>query len=227
MAGLEAASPRRRRLPAEPALTSPPGRPDRSSARAVSFRPLTRADLPQLRDWLNEPHVAAWWGVGTGPDGIGGAGADAATLEQVAAEFDDPIEGRDSTRCFVIVVGGTAVGLIQWYRLRDEPDYAAEIGEADGAGVDLLIGDPDQVGHGLGSEVIDAFVASVVFGEPGVDRCVAGPDVRNARSIGAFQRAGFRWMRDASVTGEPAPEHVMVRDRPGPAPLRPRSPEAG
>jgi acetyl CoA:N6-hydroxylysine acetyl transferase len=127
----------------------------------------------------------------------------------------------------VIVVGGTAVGLIQWYRLRDEPAYAAQIGEADGAGVDLLIGDPKEVGHGVGSEVIDAFVAAVVFGEPDIDRCVAGPDVRNARSIGAFRRAGFRWVRDASVAGEPAPEHVMVRDRAGPPPLRRRRREGG
>jgi RimJ/RimL family protein N-acetyltransferase len=193
----------------------------------VTFRPLARADLPRLRDWLNEPHVAAWWGAGTGPDGLGGAGADAATLEQVEAEYGDAIDGSGTTRHFVIVVDGTPVGLIQWYRLGDEPDYAAEVGEPDGAGVDLLIGDPDRTGHGLGSEVIDAFVRTVVFRDAGIERCVAGPDVRNGRSVGAFRRAGFRWVRDAAVTGEPAPEHVMVRDRAPARRVRRRPPSAG
>jgi len=193
----------------------------------VTFRPLARADLPRVRDWLNEPHVAAWWGTASGPYGLGGAGADAATLEQVEAKYGAAIDGRGTTRRLVIVVDGTPVGLIQWYRLADEPDYAAEIGEPDGAGVDLLIGDADRTGHGLGSEVIDAFVTSVVFQEAVIERCVAGPDVRNARSIGAFRRAGFRWVRDAAVTGEPAPEHVMVRDRPPAGRVRRWPPSAG
>jgi aminoglycoside 6'-N-acetyltransferase len=179
----------------------------------VAFRPLARADLPRLRDWLNEPHVAAWWGAGSGPDGLGGAGDDAATLEQVEAQYGDALDGREPTHHLVVVVDATPVGLVQWYRLVDYPDYATEIGEPDGVGVDLLIGDPDRTGRGLGSEVIDALVTTVVFEQPGISRCVAGPDVRNARSIRAFYRAGFRFVRDATVTGEPAPEHVMVRDR--------------
>ena len=32
-----------------------------STAPSFRFRPLTEADLPLLWDWLNRPHVAAWW----------------------------------------------------------------------------------------------------------------------------------------------------------------------
>jgi RimJ/RimL family protein N-acetyltransferase len=103
--------------------------------------------------------------------------------------------------------------MIQWYRLTDEPEYAAAIGEPDGAGIDVLLGHPARIGHGLGPRVVDAFVTGVVFAEPGVGRCVAGPDVRNERSVRAFARAGFSWARDAVVAGEPAPERIMVRDR--------------
>ena len=181
----------------------------------VTFRPLTRADLPRLRDWLNQPHVAEWWGVGSGPDGLGGAGDDAATLEQVEAAYRGDLEGTEPTNDLVIVVDEHPVGLLQWYRLADYPDYATEISEPDGVGIDLLIGELDYVGRGLGPVVIDTFVTTVAFGEPGVDRCVAGPLVRNARSIGAFRKAGFHWVRDAQVTGEPVPEHVMVRERAG------------
>jgi aminoglycoside 6'-N-acetyltransferase len=198
------------------------------TGRAITFRPLQASDLPRLVDWLNEPHVFAWWGEPASPGGLGGTGEHAATLDAVQAEYGPAIDGPGSTRHFVIVIDEAPVGLIQWYRLRDEPRYAAEIGELDGAGVDLLIGDPGHVGRGLGAAVIDAFVTGVVFAQAGVDRCVAGPDVRNTRSIGAFAKAGFRPVRDAAVSGEPEPERVMVRDRhptgrpAGPAPIRRR-----
>jgi hypothetical protein len=62
--------------------------------------------------------------------------------------------------------------------------------------------------------VVDEFVRPVVFARDGVDRCVAGPDVRNARLVRAFEKAGFRAVRDATVTGGgSAPERIMVRDR--------------
>jgi aminoglycoside 6'-N-acetyltransferase len=176
----------------------------------VTFRPVRRADLDQVRDWLNEPHVAAWWTPGDGPrEPVGGA----VTAAQVEVEYADALDGAGPTHVFVILVEGSPVGLIQWYRLADFPDYAAAVGEDAGAGVDLFVGDPGHVGRGIGTAAIDGFVTSVVFAEREIDRCVAGPDVRNARSIRAFTSAGFRWARDASVPGEPAPEHVMVRDR--------------
>ncbi len=108
--------------------------------------------------------------------------------------------------------------MIQWYRLADgaeNVEYAATIGESvDGtAGVDLLIGEVDAIGRGLGPQVIDAFVTTVVFAADGITRCVAGPELGNARSIRAFEKAGFRAVRDAVVPGEPEPERIMVRDR--------------
>jgi RimJ/RimL family protein N-acetyltransferase len=177
----------------------------------LAFRPLRRADFERLRGWLNEPHVYAWWGADAAPDGLGGPGPQAATPAQVDAEYGPAADGLDPTARFVILVDGDPVGLIQWYQLADSPEYAGAIAERAGAGVDLLIGDPTRVGSGIGPAVIDRFVTEVVFAQPGVHRCVAGPDVRNERSIRAFTAAGFVWVRDASVPGEPAPEHVMVR----------------
>jgi aminoglycoside 6'-N-acetyltransferase len=176
----------------------------------VAFRPLRRADLDQVRSWLNEPHVAAWWELGEGPRAPDG---EPVTAEQVEAEYGDALDDVGPTHVFVILVDGGPVGLIQWYRLPDFPDYAAAVGEPAGAGLDLFVGDPGHVGRGLGALAINRFVTSVVFAARDVDRCVAGPDVRNERSIRAFASAGFRWARDATVPGEPAPERVMVRDR--------------
>ena len=81
------------------------------------------------------------------------------------------------------------------------------------AGIDLLIGDPSVVGRGIGPLVIDAFVRTVVFAAPDVHRAVASPDPANARSIRAFEKAGFTVVRDAWVDDGHRIERVMVRDR--------------
>jgi aminoglycoside 6'-N-acetyltransferase len=178
--------------------------------RPVSFRPLRRADAEQLRDWFNEPHVFAWWGVHATPDGLGGTGLDAATRDAVLTEYGAVMDGRDSAHGFVILVDDQPVGYIEWYRLAEEPEYAAAIGESDGAGMDLLIGDPGAVGRGLGPQAIDRFVTDVVV-PSGISRVFAGPDVRNRRSVRAFLKAGFLAVREVQVPGEPAPELLLTR----------------
>src|SRR3954464_10494249 len=94
----------------------------------ITFRPLALTDLDDLRRWLNTPHVYEWWGVTSGPGSLGGPGADAATAAQVHEKYAPGIErGHDTTHRHVIEVHGHAIGLIQHYRLADEPEYAAPI----------------------------------------------------------------------------------------------------
>jgi aminoglycoside 6'-N-acetyltransferase len=181
----------------------------------IAFRPLARTDLPVLRDWLNTPHVFRWWGVDSGPGSLGGAGADAATAEQVEAKYGpgiDAIEHR--THRFVIEIDGRAVGLVQWYRLDDFAEYAVAIGETapGGAGIDLFLADASITGRGLGTRVIDAFVRAVVFADPAIVRAVAGPRPDNAASWRAFEKAGFVVTRDVDVPDE-GPERIVVRRR--------------
>jgi RimJ/RimL family protein N-acetyltransferase len=169
-----------------------------------TFRPLSRADLPLVHHWVNTPHVAEWWD-------------DLPTITDVEADFGPGIDGDDPTHYFVIDVGGRPVGIIQTYLIDGEPEYKTALGGPDhAAGVDLAIGEPDLVGQRLGPAVIHAFVEDVVFARwPAgvVDRCVAGPNHRNARSIAAFQAAGFRKGAVVPVPGEPEPERVMTLER--------------
>ena len=182
---------------------------------AISFRLVDRADLARLCDWLNTPHVYAWWGRDSGPGALGGPVRDAATIEQVGAKYGPWLDLGGTTHRFVIEVDGSPVGLIQWYRLADESAYAFAIDEdpATAAGIDLLIGERGLVGRDLGARAIDAFVGTIVFADDRVARAVAGPDRRNTRSIRAFEKAGFRAVRDAVVPDEPQLERVMVRER--------------
>jgi len=178
---------------------------------ALAFRPLTTDDLPFLVGWFNRPHVYEWWGRRAAPDGIGGAGDDAATLEEVEADYGETDEPRPE-RHFVIELDRRAIGLIQWYRVDAYPQYASEIEEPDAAAIDLLIGEKELTGHGLGVDVIRRFTTEIVLPDSGLRRVVGAPDVRNQRSIRAFEKAGFRWVRDAEVEDAPAPEHVMAFD---------------
>jgi hypothetical protein len=49
-------------------------------------------------------------------------------LDGLEREFGPCVDGTDPTRVFVILAGERAVGVIQTYRLDDNPGYAAAVG---------------------------------------------------------------------------------------------------
>ena len=61
------------------------------------------------------------------------------------------------------------------------------------AGIDYLIGERSDRGHGLGTQTIEAFVRTVIFGAQSQWTQVgADPFTANTRSWGALAQAGFR-----------------------------------
>ncbi len=119
------------------------------------------------------------------------------------------IEGRRATRQFAIVVDGRAAGFIQTYLVSDYPEWDEVVQVGDGvAGVDLLIGEPDLVGRGLGPEVLERFARDIVFADPAVYALVATVEEPNRRSRRAFEKAGFRHVRDVKEDGLP---HCLMR----------------
>ncbi|MEP6623771.1 MAG: GNAT family N-acetyltransferase [Acidimicrobiia bacterium] len=180
----------------------------------ITFAALTLDDLALIRRWLNTPHVYEWWGVSSGPDSLGGPGDDAASEEQVYEKYAPGVDPEAAgTQRYIITIDGRPVGLIQWYALADEPDYAAKIGEAasGGAGIDLFIGETDSVDRGLGPAVLDQFVVEIVFADATITRAIGAPHSDNARSCRAFEKAGFVFARDVMV--EDGSERVHVRHR--------------
>jgi aminoglycoside 6'-N-acetyltransferase len=180
----------------------------------IAFRALARSDLPTLQRWLNTPHVYEWWGRHVGPGSLGGAGPNAATAAQVEEKYGSTIDHGGTTHRFIIEHNGAPIGLIQWYQLADFPDYARAIGEdpaAAGVGLDLLIGEPEALGRGLGPRAIDQFVTAVVLPQSQADRIVVGPAATHARSIRAFEKAGIRHARIVTLPDEPGPEAILIR----------------
>ena len=168
----------------------------------LSFRSLGRDDLPLLHEWLQRPHVHAWW-------------SDHETLEEVVEHYLPAIDGDDPTDHFLVLADGRPVAFIETYLIADYPEWAELIGAAEGAaGVDLLIGDEELTGKGLGTRMLAQFLDEIVFARPGTTHCLADPDVRNEASIRLFAKLGFRVVREFV---DPADEqlHALVRlDRP-------------
>jgi RimJ/RimL family protein N-acetyltransferase len=173
----------------------------------IEFRRLAVDDLQQVFLWLIRPHVAK-----------GYAPAPSSFMECVA-KFGPRAQAGNVVRAFMVRVDGTDAGYIQVYDIASFPDYAREVDGAGGlACIDLFIGDEKWVGSGLGPRIVDAFVRHIVFAEPGVAACIAGPGEGNVAAMRALEKAGFR--RWKTLRREDAePECVMRRDR-DPAELR-------
>ena len=176
------------------------------------FPALTEADLPLIRHWLLEPHVSRWWADpprDTYPD------------DEVEKYRLRVRGGDDGTEVFLIRARGRPIGFIQCYRIDDHDEYGAALAlVTPAAGMDLFIGEPAEVGRGHGPRLIRAFLRVVVFARYDVAECVIGPSVRNTNAIRAYEKAGFRFLKDAVVPDEPDPEHLMCIRRddvlPGP-----------
>jgi aminoglycoside 6'-N-acetyltransferase len=103
--------------------------------------------------------------------------------------------------------------MIQTYLVVDNSEWQqlVQVGD-DVAGVDLLIGEPDLVGQGLGPRVLSAFARDVVFADRAVNAVVATVEEPNRRSWRAFEKAGFQYVSDVEEDG--LPHRLMRLDRP-------------
>jgi aminoglycoside 6'-N-acetyltransferase len=168
----------------------------------VRFAALAEADLPLLHGWLNAAHVVA------------GYSRVHSTPEDVAAKYGPRIAGTEPVQGYVASVEGHPLGYVQVYRVADFPDYAATVGEfADAVAIDVLIGEVEWTGRGLGPRVIAAAVEELVFPAHAAKRCIATPHAGNSASLRAFAKAGFVEVRRINAPGGDA-EVLMERRRP-------------
>ena len=172
-------------------------------APLYTFTPLREADLALVRRWLLEPHVARWWDDGT----------KAPYPDAEIADYREAILGRDPTYRYLAYISGQPVGIFQHYRVADSPEYENALSlDEDAIGLDLFIGEPSLIGRGHGPRMLREFLGVVAFGfwlDKDITVCVIGPSVSNLSAIRAYEKAGFRFVRDVVVPGEAEPEHLM------------------
>jgi len=151
-----------------------------SDSTRISFAPVGPEHYPLLGDWLAAPHMREWWG----------------DPEEELGFIRDMVEGRDTTRPFMIVLDGAPVGYIQYWFIghhqneqwtKDHPwllEFPSET-----VGVDLSIGNPSRLSQGIGSAALIAFVA--MLRAEGYETIVIDPDPANVRAVRAYLKAGF------------------------------------
>ena len=164
----------------------------------IGFRKLSVDDMPLMHKWLNTDFVIQWYG------------KKRRSLEEVTEHYATRVNGEMLTKSFLILYEESPIGYIQAYRIQDDPDYSACVQlEEDAAGVDLFIGEEDYIHKGLGAVVLKKFLSEIVFESFPVESCIIGPEPENKVAIRAYEKAGFRYLKTAQVTGEDQPEYLM------------------
>ena len=138
---------------------------------AVRFIPLDASHRELLLKWLSTPHAQEWWG-------------DA--QEELELIYDDKAEHQP----FMVRINEESIAYIQaWWPSR-HPDLPWQHQMTPSTrGIDIMIGDPKNLGKGLGSLIVKHFAAKL-FSE-GATRLVIDPDKRNERAVMAYMKAGF------------------------------------
>jgi RimJ/RimL family protein N-acetyltransferase len=166
---------------------------------SISFRPLARRDLPMLCEWIARPHVAAWWGAPP-------------TLAECEEEYGPLIDGLVSHRAHVALLESAPLGFIQSYVPAECHDDGWWLDEHDPGvrGIDQFLAEPAQLGQGLGTAMVRAFVERL-FQDEAVTRVQTDPSPSNGRAIRCYEKAGFVAAREVVTLDGPA--LLMYRER--------------
>ena len=145
----------------------------------------------RLHKWLVAPHVAVWWN-------------EPFDLVSLEARYGPRIDGSEPIHVYLTQFEGAPIGWIQWYRWRDFPEHAIQLGADYGsAGIDLAIGEFKMTGRGLGPAVIREFGTNYIFVHRDLDAIIADPSVSNLNSVSAFKKAGSALSTQCSSQRKP------------------------
>ncbi|MFE2724287.1 GNAT family N-acetyltransferase [Kitasatospora sp. NPDC059327] len=158
------------------------------------------ADLELLAGWMNDPETAAFWEL---------AGSPVVTERHVRAQ----LAGDGRSRPFLGLLDGTPMSYWEIYRADLDPLAAHYPARPHDTGLHLLLGPADSRGRGLGAVLLAALADRVLRARPRCERVVAEPDVRNLRSVRAFERAGFTRAAELDLPDKRAVLMVRERDR--------------
>ena len=155
------------------------GKPRREWAlRKVTLEAFDWArDSDKFVAWLAQPHVARWWG-------------DAARAILHARTC--PSESHA-----LIVVDGVPVGYLSWLAAQQDEFAAVNLADVPSGlvDIDILVGDPDATGQGVGSRALELLLARLGR-EPSIAFAGLGSSAANSKAIRCFEKAGFRLHRE-------------------------------
>lgn len=155
----------------------------------ITFQPLQDSHFPLLLKWLETPHVKAWWDQNV-----------QWTLELIKEKYGIYVQGykveqglKKPLGAYIVYVEDDPVGYVQAYNAHDFPREdnvsLAELPDSLAA-LDVLIGEEEFLGKGLGSRIMKQFLSEYV--DPYYEACFVDPDTTNIRAIRTYEKAGFK-----------------------------------
>lgn len=165
----------------------------------VAFRPMQDSDITTLARWVKTPAVAEWW-----------RDEAAMSLAELAQKMAPRILHEEKVSPFIFSLNGEDAGYIQSYLIDDWPESGAMHDVPGAVGVDILIGEEHWLHKGHGAQVLTDFMERYVFDDPTVRTCVIDPEVINVIAIRAYEKAGFRRVKDV-VSPRDGRTYTMMR----------------
>ena len=172
-----------------------------------TFRPLAQQDLPMLHGWLHRPHVAEWW-------------SEPSTVAELEQDFFSEELPEATTRAYIASLAGHPIGFIQSYvALGSGGGWWEQETDPGVRGIDQFLAHPEQLGQGLGSTMVRAFVEQL-FQDSAVTKVQTDPSPKNERAVRSYKRAGF--VIHGEVFTPDGPALLMLKYRENNAPAQKR-----
>lgn len=150
------------------------------------FIPLKEEHIPLMRRWLKEPHVAEFW-------------QESEDENEFREKFLHKLLQRGVSP-FIIEIDGKPIGYIQHYEADKVGGGWWPDAKSGTFGIDQFIGESEFVGRGVGTEVIKHFT-NQLFKNRSVLEVITDPDPRNARTIRAYEKVGFKKVAEVTTPG--------------------------
>lgn len=155
-------------------------------------------DYELLTAWMNDPEVSEFWQLDGPP-------------ERTIVYLTE-LSKTTHTRGYVGSLDGTPMSYWELYWADLDPLAKHYDARPFDAGIHLLLGPSDFRGRGLGARLLRYVAGTILALRPEVSRVVAEPDVRNVRSIAAFERAGFVRTADLDLPDKRAALMIKTRE---------------
>jgi RimJ/RimL family protein N-acetyltransferase len=162
----------------------------------ITFTQLTESHFSLLLKWLEAPHVKAWW-----------AQDIQWTPDLIQEKYTDYVKGSKlengvakAISAHIIYVDNTPIGYIQIYNAYDfaRTKPLTEL-PSSLAAFDIFIGEKNYLKHGIGSKAIVQFLTEHC---DSYTHIFVDPESTNLAAIRAYEKAGFKKIKEQPDTGE-------------------------
>ena len=155
----------------------------------VTFKLLEYSDIPIMHRWFNMPHVQTFYSLKTWAE------------HEIFDKLKPYITGKKPVTGLIIFMDNKPIGYLQYYKVKDYPwpnqTLSDEVIE-NAAGMDLFIGEPEMIGHGMGQTIISQCLQTIIW--PRFKYCIVDPDIQNHNAIKCYQKLKFKTYQIVETT---------------------------